>query len=124
MPEPHERGREMRDIKRYDLNTACDGESGRCLTEMEPRDDGDYVLWTDYAAQAAAIATKAETLGPFVALAKAVHNINGDHLLHPRVRTAKDCSICQMLNRAENALVRPGVQKQKKRDKGESSSAP
>jgi hypothetical protein len=34
-------------MKRYNLNGACEGESGRCLEEMVKDVDGDYVQYLD-----------------------------------------------------------------------------
>lgn len=38
-------------MERYRWNSNCDGESGRCLADIIPDADGDYVLFADAAAE-------------------------------------------------------------------------
>jgi hypothetical protein len=35
-------------VDRFDL-TPCEGESGRCLADFDPADDGEWVMYEDYA---------------------------------------------------------------------------
>ena len=77
MPDPRPLTPEM---ARYDLSGGCDGESGRCLEQMVPASNGDYVL---YAAAHAEIER----------LRKALARISSEHISYSGAVTSYDVGV-------------------------------
>ncbi len=70
-------------MKRYDMNNACDGESGECRAEMVPTVYGDYVLFDDIPADMEADAALWREHGArLMEAADTLHRIIGEDMTH------------------------------------------